>query len=339
MDDYNNLQPAKVVAEAYLRIKPYIYNTPLLQSNLLNKMLNGKVFLKIDAEQRTGAFKIRGVLNYLITLKEKGRLPKKIVAYSTGNHALAMAYAAKLFGIQARIYLPENVLPIKKFVAKEYGAEVIEVKTRQRAEDAAKFDSMKNGYNYLPPSDDDTVIAGAGTLCYEALLEMIRLDIQPDVIFASCSGGGLLAGSYLAKELLLPKAQLHGVEPQNADDAYRSLQAGEIFRFQNSPNTIADGLRALSISPRTFAYLKKLDGFHVVEEQLIKYWTAFLIQKMKIVCEPSSAINMAAAYEWAKNNEVNKVILILMTGGNIDSQLHQKLSKLNLSLSDINYHL
>jgi len=220
-------------------------------------------------------------------------MPGKIVAYSTGNHALAMAYTAKLFGIHARVYLPQNVSPIKKRIAKYYGAEVMEVKTRLEAENLSKKDG-DNGFYYLHPSDDDQTIAGAGTMCYEALIEMKKRNIKmPEAIFASCGGGGLLAGTYLAKNLLSPSSKLIGAEPEIANDAYKSLQSGEINRFDDSPK--------------------------------IYYWTAWLMQTTKVTCEPSAAISMAAAYNWLKENNAKKTILILISGGNIDPSLYQDL--------------
>ncbi len=228
------------IEKAYTRIKPYIHKTPLLHSSLLNEMLSSKIYFKMDAVQKTGAFKIRGVLNHLLVLKEKGKMPKKIVAYSTGNHALAMSYAAKLFGIEARVYLPENVSPIKKRIAKYYGANVVEVATRQEAEDAAAADGQ-NGFYYLHPSDDDETIAGAGTMCYEALLELNQMGEKTDAIFGPCGGGGLFDGSYVAKQLLRPTAQLHGVDPSVANDAHQSLNSTEISRFTHSPVNTAVG--------------------------------------------------------------------------------------------------
>jgi threonine dehydratase len=312
------VQTPDMVAKAHVRISNHIHNTPLLYSETLNKMLGSDIYFKMDVMQKTGSFKLRGVLNHLLALKENGKIPEKIVAYSTGNHALAMSYSAKFFGIHARVYLPKNVSPIKKRIAKYYGAEVIEVKTRAEAETLSQKDG-KNGFYYLHPSDDDQTIAGAGTMCYEALMEITKRNIRlPDAIFASCGGGGLLAGTYLAKELLSPSSKVIGVEPEAANDAYKSLQSGEIKRFKNSPNTIADGLRALSICERTFNYLKKLDGFYTCSEESIYYWTAWIMQTMKVTCEPSASISMAAAYEWLKQNNSKKTILVLLSGGNVD---------------------
>ena len=323
------IQNPEVVAKAYERIKQYIHNTPLLYSEILNEMVNGNVYFKIDAMQKTGSFKLRGVLNHLLSLKEIAQLPKKIVSYSTGNHALAMAYAAKLFGIHARVYLPANVASIKKHVAKYYEAEVIEVETRVQAEELADQDG-KHDFYYLHPSDNDEIIAGAGTMCYEALQVMHNNVItKPDAIFASCGGGGLLAGTYLAKELLCPSSKVIGAEPQLANDAYQSLQANKIISFINSPSTIADGLRTLSISLRTFNYLKKLDGFYLMNEESIYYWTAWIIQTMKITCEPSAAISMAVAADWIKKNGYGKTVLILISGGNVDPSLYLELFRGN----------
>lgn len=320
------IQNPATVKIAMDKIKGFIHKTPLLYSSTLNNSMNNRIYFKVDAMQKTGAFKIRGVLNQLLSLKEKSKMPKKIVAYSTGNHGLAMAYAAKLFNIQARIYLPKNVATIKKKIAKFYGAEVIEVATRAEAEELSLSDATLHDYYYLHPSDSDEVISGAGTMCYEALLEMESLGIEPRAIFASCGGGGLLAGTYLAKELLSPQSKIIGAEPLYANDAYLSLQNNEIYRLQKSPNTIADGLRALSISPRTFEYLKKIDDLLTIEEREIEYWTMWITQLLKITCEPSSAISMAACAKWIKNNNVkNENLLILVSGGNIDSSMYQDL--------------
>lgn len=325
-------QTAVMVEKAHNRIIKYVHKTPIIQLEHLNEMVNNNVYFKMDSMQITGAFKIRGVLNFLLSMKEKTNLPTKIVAYSTGNHALAMAYAAKMLNIIARVYLPKNVSLIKKNIAAYYGAEIIEVDTRQQAEDLALHDSL-NGFTYLHPSDNDLTIAGAGTMCFEALLEMQTMNIFPDYIFAPCGGGGLLAGSYLAKDLLSPNTKLHGVEPLTANDAHKTLESGSLFRFKNSPDTVADGLRALSVSMRTLEYLKKLDGFHLVSEESILFWTAYLIQEMKQPCEPSAAISIAAAHEMIKVNNIHgKKILILITGGNIDPEFYLKMSRMDIAV-------
>lgn len=308
---------------AYDRIKDYLHYTPVLRSEVLNEMLGCDIYFKADSLQKTGAFKVRGVLNHLLALKEKGELPKQVVGYSTGNHGIGLAWAAGKLGIKARIYLPENTSPVKQRAAAYYGAEVIYTATRAEAEAKTKYDGS-NGFYYMHPSDSDYTIAGAGTVCYEALLHME--DKKPDAIFASCGGGGLLSGTYLAKELLSPSSALIGCEPLQANDTFLSLKQNSIFRFTESPDTIADGLRTLGISERTFAYLKKLDGFYLVNEYKILYWTAWLIHLLKIACEPSCAMNMAAVIEWLKTcGKKSPTILVLISGGNIDPTLYKQL--------------
>lgn len=327
------IQSPNLVETAYIRTRPYLHLTPIIQSETLNEMIGHNIYFKVDSLQKTGAFKVRGVLNHLLELKEHDKLPKKIVAYSTGNHGIGLAFAAKKLNIHARIYLPKNTSAIKQQAAKYYGAEVIYTETRQESEDNAKFDS-KNGFYYLHPSDSDTTIAGAGTLCYEALKQ---LDFSPDAIFASCGGGGLISGTYLAKELISPLSLLIGCEPLKANDAYLSVEQGKIFKFSSSPDTVADGLRTLGISERTFNYLKKLDGFFLADENSIYYWTAWLIHLLKVACEPSCALNMVSIQNWIKTQTTPKKLLVLISGGNIDPSLYRELWKENYLLSPPNF--
>lgn len=312
------------------RISNYLYETPIVDSDTLNNFLKSEIYFKVDSLQKTGAFKVRGVLNHLLDLKEKNQLPKKVVTYSTGNHGIGLAWVANLLNIHARIYLPNNTSPIKQKTVIDYGGEVIYTKTRKDAQDLAKKDSTDNGFYYLHPSDSDTTIAGAGTLCYEALTQ---LKFKPDAIFASCGGGGLLSGTYLAKEALSPNSILIGCEPLTANDAFLSRKQNSIFSFMDSPKTIADGLRTLSISERTFRYIKKLDNLMLADEESIYYWSAWLMHLLKIICEPSCALNMTCVYNWLKeNNYQNKKILVLISGGNIDPILYKEIWRDNYLL-------
>ena len=318
-----HIQSPNAVFKAYTRIKTYLYETPILQSDILNKMLGADIYFKIDSLQKTGSFKVRGSLNHLLELKENNKLPEKVVAYSTGNHGIGLSFASQLLGIKARIYLPKNTSFIKQQAAKYYGAEVIYTDTRQEAEIKSKLDG-DNGYYYLHPSDSDSTIEGVGTMCYEALKQ---LQFCPDAIFASCGGGGLISGSYLAKELLSPSSLLIGCEPLNANDAFLSIQQNQIYRFTDSPNTVADGLRTLAISPRTFNYIKKLDDFFLVDEYSICYWTAWLSHLLKIASEPSCSLNMFGVQSWLKKQDKSKKILVLISGGNIGPTFYRELWK------------
>ncbi|MDX1923870.1 MAG: serine/threonine dehydratase [Rickettsiaceae bacterium] len=302
------------VSQALDRIAPYIHKTPLVSSERLNTILGHNLIFKAESLQKTGAFKVRGVLNHLLSLKEQNNLPPKIVAYSTGNHAIASAYVAKLLGIEARVYLPINTSKVKQQQAGSFGAEVIFTSSRQEAEDRSREDGM-SGFYYLHPSDSDATILGTATLCLEAISQSTK---KIDAIFASCGGGGLLSGCYLAKEETDRDIKIIGVEPEIADDAARSRNNGKIYRFATSPNTIADGLRTLSLSERTFNFIKKLDDFILVGEDEIKFWTVWLMHLLKIICEPSCGVSMAGAYQWLKKQTKKQNIMIMISGGNID---------------------
>lgn len=311
------------IVDAYHRLSPYLHHTPTISSESLNRMLGHEVFFKTESMQKTGAFKVRGALNHLLSLKEKNKLPPKIVGYSTGNHGIGMAWAAKKTNIHARVYLPKDTAYIKQKAAEYYGAEVIYTETRVEAENRAKTDS-ENGYYYLHPSDSHSTIYGVATLFYESIEESKH---KYDAIFASCGGGGLLSGAFLAKESFSSGTLVFGTEPENANDAYNSIQNNKIFSFNKSPDTIADGLKTLKISELTFNYLQKIDGMFLVSEDEIKYWTAWLMHLLKITCEPSCAINMAALATWLKTQKEKKRVLVTLSGGNIDPALYHNLSK------------
>jgi threonine dehydratase len=311
------------VVKSYQRIKKHLHKTPILSSETLNEMLGHEIYFKIESLQKTGAFKVRGALNHLLILQERKKLPKKIVGYSTGNHGIGLAWSARLLRIHARIYLPQDTANVKKQAAEYYGAEVIYTSTRIEAEMRALEDAKK-GYYYLHPSDSDETILGVSTLCYEALNQ---LDTKPDAIFASCGGGGLLSGTYLAKEILSPESKLFGTEPLNADDAYRSIKSGKIESFSDAPSTIADGLKTLKVSERTFHYLKLLDDMYLCHENEIFYWTAWLIHLLKVACEPSCAMNMIGTCKWLSKQKNKKSVLVIISGGNIDPVLYRQLWK------------
>jgi threonine dehydratase len=318
------IQPLNNIIESCNRIKNYIIQTPILESEILNSNLGHQFYFKVEAFQKTGAFKVRAVLNHLLALKEQNQIPNKVVGYSTGNHGIGLAYVCKLLGINCRIYLPKSTSYLKAQITRMYDAEVIYTETRLEAEVQAKND-IENGFYFLHPSDSDLSIAGSATMCFEALNQ---LPFKPDAIFASCGGGGLLSGSYLAKELLGPNSLLFGCEPENANDAFLSKKNNQLFTFDTTPKTVADGLIALKLSERTFAHIKKLDDIFLVSEDKIKYWTIWLSYLLKVTVEPSCAINMDGALQWLKqSNKQKQKILILISGGNIDHNFYSELWK------------
>lgn len=308
-----------VVLHAYNRIEKYVHRTPLLKSHLLDELLCAHIYFKFEGAQKVGVFKARGALNALLSLQEKNQLPKEVVAYSSGNHAQAVAWAAQQLKIKAVIFIPAFASSLKIAATKSYGAEVILTQERQQAEDLA-HEKAKTAF-LLPPYDHDDVIAGQGTAVLEAWMDEGGFD----GVFVPCGGGGLVSGSYLATRLFSSSAQVYGCEPEIADDASISYATGIIKRFEKTPMTIADGARTLGVSDRTFQYIQKLDGFYEISEEEIIYWTQWLTHILKINIEPTSALGMAAAYKWIKSGNYNKKILIVLSGGNIDAETHCKI--------------
>ena len=304
------------------RIKNYIHRTPIFSSQILNDLIGHQIYFKVEALQKTGAFKIRGALNTLLKLKENNNLPKEVVAFSSGNHSQAVAFAGKILNLKTTIILPEFASKIKQQATKFYGANVITATTRKEAEDLTAQIANQGAF-FIHPFDNDDVIAGQGTSCYEALQDLADENIE--AIFATCGGGGWLAGSFLAKELLAKKTKLYGVEPLQANDASISYRDKKIFRFNDSPPTIADGARSPAVSSRTFNYLQQLDGFYEISEETIIYLTQWLMHLLKITIEPTSALSMAGAISYLKNQTKPTKILILLSGGNVDPSTYQKI--------------
>ncbi len=315
----HSLMEPSIVKTAHNRIKNYINKTPLLQSEMINTLLQSNIYFKFEGMQKVGAFKARGAINTLLQLQEQNELPEEIVAYSSGNHAQAVAWAAKQLGIQATIIIPSNASPIKIAATKSYGAQVILVKERQQAEDLA-HEKSKHCF-LLPPYDHDDVIAGQGTAALEAWEE----EGDFDAVFAPCGGGGLISGTFLATQLFSKTAKVFATEPLIANDAAQSYKTGTISRFATTPMTIADGTRTLGISERTFQYIKKLDGFYEITEEEIVYWTQWLTHLLKISLEPTSALGMAGAYKWIQEGNRQKRILIIVSGANTDPSTYLKI--------------
>lgn len=309
------------VVKAYERVAPFAHRTPLVTSQLLNQWLGHEVVFKAECLQKIGAFKLRGAVNKVLTLKEQGKLPARVVAFSAGNHAQALAWAAREFGIEATIVLPKIASAIKKQATEAYGAKVVVTQTRQEAEDKTEALAAE-GAVHVPAYDDDAIIAGQGTACYEALQDM---EEKPDAIFSSVGGGGLLSGSFLAKALLSPQTKLFGVEPVAANDASRSWREGTLYRFDDSPKTIADGVRTLSLSPRTFHYAQQADGFYEVAEEDIIYWTQWLMHLLKLTVEPTAALAMAGAVQWLKQQTSKQRVMVVLSGGNVSPDVLQQI--------------
>ena len=300
------------IKNAYSRISKVVNKTPVMSSRTLNSITNAKIHFKCENFQRVGAFKFRGAY-YAMSLLSKEEKERGVITHSSGNHAQAVALAGSLLGIQATIVMPKGA-PINKINAtKDYGAQIIFCENTLESRTQTTENLIQEyKYSLIHPYDNHDVICGQGTAAYELIKEIGDLDI----IITPLGGGGLLSGTALATKELCPNAQIIGVEPSIADDAYRSIQAGYIVP-STYPNTIADGLRT-SICERTFNIIRKyVDHILTVSEIEIINAMKFLWQRMKIIVEPSGAVPLAALLG-NKINVENQRVGIILSGGNID---------------------
>lgn len=313
------------VVAAHRRLKAWLPRTPLLRSETLDRHLGHRVVFKAECFQKVGAFKSRGALNTLLRLRERGRLPERVVAFSSGNHAQAVAWACAELGVAATVLMPRGTSDVKRRATAAYGAEVVTTRDRVRAE-ARAAELRDAGAFLLPPYDHDDVLCGQGTACLEALADRV----EPDAIFAPCGGGGLLSGTWLAASGMARRAAVFGAEPATANDAAISYRTGSLFRFDKAPPTIADGVRTLSLSERTFAFVRKTAGVLEVDEDAIVAWTQWLTHLLKVTVEPTAALGMAAAETWLKDQHTPKTALVILSGGNLSRATRAKVWRRNL---------
>jgi threonine dehydratase len=312
------------VAAAAARIAGRVLHTPVVASRTLDAMLGHALLFKCENLQRIGAFKARGALNTMLWLREQGRLPGAVVAFSSGNHAQAVAWAARDLGVRATIFMHAQSSAIKRAATEAYGARVVLRERRADAEREAEEMGNESGCALIPPYDHDQIICGQGTAALEAL------DERPEVeaVFAPVGGGGLLSGTLIATKGSGPAPGgrgaprlVFGGEPLLANDAARSLREGRIVAFDDAPATLADGARTLSVSARTFGYLRQCDGIFEIEEEEMAAWTQWLTHLLKLQIEPTGALGMAAAARWLAQQPAGprRTALVILSGGNADA--------------------
>jgi threonine dehydratase len=304
------------IKDAHERIKKYINHTPLVTSSRLNQWLGHEVYFKAEVVQKVGAFKARGGCNAVQLLKQNHPDLQRVVANSSGNHAQAVAWSAQRLGIPATIYMPTFASRVKAQATRSYGAEVIQLDTRQAVDQAVAEAADEPGVYWIPPFNDEAVMAGQGTACLEAIGQ---LEQPVDAILAPCGGGGLISGTLVAARALLPEAVVMAAEPLAGDDAMRSWQSGTIQRLDSAPKTLADGAMTLSVGEKTFAHIRQLDDFFAVDEEPMAYWTQWLQHLLKLHVEPTSAMVMNAVCQWLRTQSKRQKVLVILTGGNIDA--------------------
>jgi len=302
--------------DCHQRIQPYIHNTAVLSSRLINQEIGAFVFFKCENFQRAGAYKMRGATNAILQLTDEQRA-NGVVTHSSGNFAQALSLAAQSLNVSAHIVMPNSAPEVKKVGVREYGGTIYECEPTLAARQAMADEiALRTGATFLHPSNDLNVIIGQGTAAKEFL------EVQPnlDYIFCPVGGGGLIAGSALSAQYFGDDCKVYGGEPFEADDAYRSLISGKI-EGNDTVNTIADGLKT-TLGDKNFPIIKEHVSkiVRVTEKELVAAMK-LVWERMKIIIEPSSAVTVAAVIRTAKENPNDfngKKVGIIISGGNVD---------------------
>jgi threonine dehydratase len=304
------------IREARERIATRIHRTPVITSRQFNDVAGKEVFFKCENFQRAGAFKIRGATNRIQSLTPEEKR-QGIVAFSSGNHAQAVALAGREAGVRALIAMPEDAPASKVAGTRGYGAEIVFYDRHKQDREAFAMDlAERERLIMVPPYDDEFILAGQGTCGLELLEEVPELDC----VLAPCSGGGLFAGVAIAAKALNPKIRCYPVEPETADDTLQSFRKGERVSIPPPP-TIADGLRVQIPGKLTFPIVQQLadDVLTVSDDEIIET-LRFMLFRMKILVETSGA-TAAAAVMFKKLPADTKRVGVILSGGNIDPDL------------------
>jgi threonine dehydratase len=300
------------IRAAHERIRPFVHRTPVLTCSAIDSLAGARVFFKCENFQKVGAFKFRGATNAVQSLTDAAAA-RGVVTHSSGNHAAALALAARRRGIPAYIVMPSNAPPVKRDAVAGYGGRITACEPTQPARESACAELVRStGATLVHPYDDDAVIAGQGTAALELLEDVPDLD----AILAPVGGGGLLSGTLIAAKGVRPGIRVIGCEPAKADDAAASLREGRIVPAR-PPVTIADGLRT-SLGTRTFPIIRELvETIALVEEAEILSALRLMLERMKVVVEPSSAVPLAALLN-RPLDLAGKKAGVIVSGGNLD---------------------
>ncbi|WP_186060112.1 threo-3-hydroxy-L-aspartate ammonia-lyase [Burkholderia gladioli] len=308
-----NLPTYADVAAAAERIAGHAHRTPVLTSRTVDDELGAQVFFKCENLQRMGAFKFRGAFNALSRFSEAQR-KTGVVAFSSGNHAQAIALSARLLGMPATIVMPHDAPAAKVAATRGYGGRVVIYdRYRDDREQIGRELAEKEGLTLIPPYDHADVIAGQGTAAAELFQEVGALD----AVFAPLGGGGLLSGTALATRELSPGAELYGVEPEAGNDGQQSFAAGSIVHI-DTPKTIADGAQTQHLGNLTFQIIRRdVDAILTASDAELVEGMRFFASRMKMLVEPTGCLSFAAARQRKAQLE-GKRVGIIVSGGNVD---------------------
>jgi threonine dehydratase len=315
---------ADIDAAAHV-LAPFAVRTPLMSSPALDERTGAKVFLKPEMLQRTGSFKFRGAFNKLSSIPQAAR-GGGVVAFSSGNHAQGVAAAAQILNMQATIVMPADAPLSKRERTKGYGAEVVLYdRDREDREAIAGAIAEKRGATLVRPYDDPFVIAGQGTVGREIAEDMAARGMTPDIVIAPASGGGLVAGVATAVKARYPQAMLMSAEPEAFDDHARSLRAGKREAHGSKGRTICDALMAAIPGEITFAINSRLLTKGVTASDAeVGEAVGFAFRDLKLTVEPGGAVGLAALLAGHVDAR-GKTVVIVLSGGNVDSDLYAKL--------------
>jgi threonine dehydratase len=315
----NVLPTVADVADAYVRLRDWVVDTPVLESEALSERAGARLLCKAECLQHSGSFKIRGALNRVLQLSHAER-SAGLVAFSSGNHALAVALAAKWLGAPAIIVMPADAPRIKQEQTRAQGAEIV-LYDRQhdnREQIAARL-AAERGAALVPPFDHPHVIAGQGTAALELARAARGRRVEVDALYVPCSGGGLVAGSALAIKSVFPGCAVYAVEPEGYTDHARSLETGERHRVDAGASTLCDALRAPLPGAITFAINRReLAGAVSVSDAAVREAMALAARHLKLVLEPSGAAALAAVLRQPPTDR--KCVAVVLSGGNVDSE-------------------
>jgi threonine dehydratase len=302
------------IQDAARVLAPAIVRTPLLRADAIAEQIGAPVWVKPEVLQRGGAFKFRGAFNFLSQLNPEAR-ERGVVAPSSGNHAQAVALAAKIFGVPATVVMPTTVTPAKRSGAERLGARIVlaGTTTTDRLERAQEL-VAEEGLTLVPPYDHPWIIAGQGTVGLEIAADLHDVD----TVLVPVGGGGFSAGVSAAIKLTLPNARVIGVEPTSAPKLTRAREAGRPVRLEHTGG-LADGLMSIQIGTLTFAHHERfLDDVVTVDDSALRSAMRLLLDRLKLVVEPSGAITAAALLEGKVQPRGNGAIVAVLSGGNIE---------------------
>jgi threonine dehydratase len=310
MHDLPTYFDVKAAAE---RIRTEVRKTPVMTSRTVDAELGAQVFFKCENFQRMAAFKFRGAMNALMQFDERQR-ERGVVAFSSGNHAQAIALAARSLGIPATIVMPLDAPAAKVAATKGYGGNVVTYdRYTEDREQIGRDLAVRHGLTLIPPYDHPHVIAGQGTAAKELIEEVGELD----ALFVCLGGGGLLAGSALAARELSPQCKIYGVEPEAGNDGQQSFRSGTIVHI-DTPKTIADGAQTQHLGQYTFPIIRRdVDDILTVTDDQLVACMHFFAERMKMVVEPTGCLGFAAAREMREEFK-GKRVGVIVSGGNVD---------------------